>query len=225
MKKIINSIGLLAALITLGSCGFQKPLTSNYFNNGKKVGIIYDIDSIGVFKNGSQGLLDMALTSENRFKEPLKVVDQKINPTQKIKNTFQNAFLNRKKQIIALDHSLDYEKLDKFGKSDSKYKEYHRYDLRSLKEQGIDELLIVSVRYGLSVSDYGMIETGKDGSCYITYEIVDLDDNSLLYRDTSVGLKKIKGKWKTPPNYDNLTNAIDGAISQATDVQKTKLYK
>lgn len=37
------------------------------------------------FRFGIQGLLDMALTAGKRFKEPLSIVDKKINPNNDIK--------------------------------------------------------------------------------------------------------------------------------------------
>ncbi|MGY0427222.1 MAG: hypothetical protein ACWIPI_10425 [Polaribacter sp.] len=63
------------------------------------------------------------------------------------------------------------------------------------------------------------------GNCRIDSEIIDLSNNSILFKDFSNSVEKIKGKWKTPPEYENLMNAISGAISKTMNLEKNKLSK
>ncbi|MEM9685832.1 MAG: hypothetical protein AAF934_02800 [Bacteroidota bacterium] len=211
---------ILTGFFAIG-CAVKIPLSTTYFQNNKKVGVIYNIDSISVYKQGAQGLLDMALTSGKRFREPLNIVDKTINPTEKIKNQYRNTFSQHNKSLIEIDYDYDVKKMTKFTKpSDSK--KYHKYDLRALRSNGIDEVLIINVRYGLLVSYYGMIETGKAGDCRIESEIIDLTDNSIIYKNFSVYSERIKGKWKTPPDYENLKNSIELAINNTLEQEKAK---
>ncbi|AUP79239.1 hypothetical protein [Flavivirga eckloniae] len=225
MNKIFRNLGLIIILITISSCAVKMPLSDNYYTNQKKVGVVYLIDSIRVYREGSQGLLDVALTPGKRFKEPLQIVDKKINPTNEIKGLYEGIFSAKGKPLKEIQFDYDVKKLKKFEKPSSSKKKYHKYDLRSLKDKGVDELLIVSVSYGLLVSYYGMIETGKKGNSHIASEIIDLTDNSIVFKGYSDSVEKIKGKWKTPPEYENLANSISNAISKTINLEKTKFNK
>lgn len=225
LKKRITTIGLIALLMNMASCGFQKPLTNSYFENGEKVGVIYMIDSIGIYKDGPQGSLDMALTPANSFEEPLRSIDQRLAPGDDIKNMFRNLFLNKGKSLIELDISLSTDQLLKLEVVDTKGKYYHSKDLRFLKEQGIDELMIVRTSYGVVLSDDGSVQNAEKGNCQISYEIVDLNDNAILFSDHTASTEKIKNGRKTPLDYDNLFDAIKGAIEKTIEIQKSKLYR
>lgn len=224
MHTILKTFGLLIVFITINSCAVKKPLSDNYFSNQKKVGVIYLIDSIGVYREGAQGVLDMALTSGNRFKEALAVVDKTVNPNEEIKELYSQLFETNGKTLKEIDFDFHTDKLTKFEKPSSE-KKFYKYDLRFLKDRGIDELLIVNAKYGLLVSYYGMIETGKMGNCRIESEIIDLSDNSIMFKDFSNSVEKIKGNWKTPPEYENLANAISTAINNTIKLEKSKLNK
>lgn len=224
MNSILKTFGLLIMLTTVSSCAVKKPLSNTYFSNQKKVGVIYLIDSIGVYKEGAQGVLDMALTSGNRFKEPLSVIDKTIDPKENIKDLYKQLFRINGKELNEIDFNYNEEELAKFKKPSSD-KKFYKYDLSFLKDKGIDELLIVKAQYGLLVSYYGMIETGKMGHCRIESEIIDLSDNSIIFKDFSNAVEKIKGNWKTPPKYENLSNSIATAIHKTIELEKSKLNK
>ncbi len=59
MKLLKLTFGLLF-LLTVTSCVTTIPLNQQFYNT-KKVGVILQVDSIGMAKAGGQGLLDMAL--------------------------------------------------------------------------------------------------------------------------------------------------------------------
>lgn len=225
MNRASKTFILIIALTTITSCAVKMPLSNNYFANKKKVGVIYLIDSISVYKDGPQGLLDMALTSGKKFNEPLTIVDKKINLKDDLENLYNQIFQQKGKPLIEIDFEYNIEKLKEFKKPKSSKKKFHKYDLRFLKNKGIDELFIVEAQYGLLVSYYGMIEIGKMGNCRIDSKIIDLSDNSIIFKDFSNSEKKIKGKWKTPPKYENLQNAILEAISKTLELEKNKFNK
>jgi len=224
-KKLRNLLLTFLGVLMITGCAVKVALTSSYFQNQNKVGVLYTIDTIGFYKMGSQGLLDMAMTAGNKFQEPIRVVGGNFDPTMKIKGFYQGIFDSKGKSLKEIEFDYDEQTMSKFEKPSSSDKNYHKYDLTSLKEKGIDELLMVNVRYGLAVSYYGFIETGYFGHCTINSEIIDLTDNSVIYKDISAINEKIKGKWETPPDYEPLKNSISVAVDKAIQLENGKLNK
>jgi hypothetical protein len=183
------------------------------FYNSTKVGIILNVDSISFAKAGGQGLLDMALTPGNKYTEPLKTVEPFVKPTEKVKNEIEKILGSKNKQFEFINEKIDFETMKKFEKPSSGGN-YYKRDLRELKAKyNVDELMIVNAKYGILVTYIkGLIEAKREGYSNINTSIVNLNDNSLLFQDNTKSLQKIQGEWKTPPNYDNLKNAIQVAI-------------
>jgi len=188
------------------------PLNQNFYSS-KKVGVILEVDSIGMAKAGSQGLLDMAFTPGNRFRDPLKNIEPKLNVNETIKAEITSILNAKNKQFHFITEKIDIRNLTKFDKPNSD-KKYSKKDFRNLKTaNSVDEIIVVKVKYGLLVSYYGVIETGKQGYINIGSEIIDLDDNSLLQQDNIQTVANIKGNWKKGDDFENLKNAIQDAIN------------
>lgn len=220
MKLLKFTFGSLF-LLSLTSCITTLPLNQQFYNN-KKVGIIVQVDSIGMAKAGGQGLLDMALTPGNRFTEPLKKIEPKFNLSEKIKSELSNILSAKSKQFQFITEKVNYENLNKFEKPNSD-KKYSKKDFRNLKTtNNVDEIMFVKVKYGLLVSYYGIIELGKQGYTNIGTELVDLSDNSLLQQETFQTVADMKGNWKKGDDYGNLTNSIQEAIDTSMITLKTK---
>ena len=220
----------IIVLSSIVSCAVKVPLANNYFNNQKTLGVIYFIEPIDVFKDGEQGYIENVLTPGNKFIEPLKIIDKKINPRGEIKNLYKQLLNTKGKSYVELEFEQYLNKFEKFEKLSSTKREYYQYDLRTLKSHfinghEIDEVLIVSVKYGLWVYYDGLIVFKKMGECIIESEMIDLNDNSIIYHGYSVSLKSIKGRWDTPPEYENLSYSIKSAISTALAKHKVKLNK
>jgi hypothetical protein len=221
MKLLKLTFGILF-LLTVTSCVTTLPLNQQFYNN-KKVGIILQVDSIGMAKAGSQGLLDMAFTPGNRFKEPLKKIEPKLNLNETIKTEITNILNSKNKQFQFITEKIDYQTLSKFEKPNSE-KKFSKKDFRNFKtSNNVDEIMFVKVKYGLLVSYYGVIETGKQGYVNIGTEIIDLTDNSLFQQETMQTVANIKGNWKKGEDYENLRNSIQEAINNSIINLKTKL--
>src|SRR6056300_1370402 len=194
MKLKIGLLGIASILILLlNSCASSNiPMKNDFYKNNKKLGIIYTIDDIGIYKGGAQGLLDMALTPGDRFREALIIIDSTVNPTNRIKSLFSDMLVSKNKSFIELDYIYDQNNFIKFENPKNSKIKYHKYDLRGIKNKGIDELLIIRVKHGLLVSYYGVIETGKFGYCGIYSEIIDLNDNSIVFKNLLDATAKIK---------------------------------
>lgn len=220
MKLLKLTFGLLF-LLTVTSCVTTIPLNQQFYNT-KKVGVILQVDSIGMAKAGGQGLLDMALTSGNRFTEPLKKVEPKFNLNETLKSEITSILNSKNKQFQFINEKIDYQNLNKFEKPNSD-KKYSKIDYRNLKNSSdIDEILFIKVKYGILVSYYGMIELDKQGYVNIGTEIVDLNDYSLLQQENFQTVAKMNGNWKKGEDFENLKNSIQDAINGSITTLKTK---
>jgi hypothetical protein len=220
MKLLKLTFGILF-LATLTSCVTALPINKQFYNS-KKVGVILQVDSIGMAKAGSQGLLDMAFTPGNRFKEPLQEVEPKLNLNEILTAEITSILNSKSKQFKFITENIDYQKLDKFDKPNSD-KKYSKKDFRNLKtDKNVDEIMYIKVKYGLLVSYYGVIETGKQGYVNIATEIVDLTDNGLLQQQNIQTVASIKGNWKKGEDFGNLKSAIQEAIDNSVSTLKTK---
>ena len=220
MKLLKLTLGFLF-LLSVTSCVTTLPLNQQFYNS-KKVGIILQVDSIGMAKAGGQGLLDMALTPGNRFTEPLKKVEPKFNLNETLKTEISNILNSKNKQFLFIDEKIDYQNLTKFEKPNSD-KKYSKKDFRNLKNSNnVDEIMFVKVKYGLLVSYYGMIELDKQGYVNIGTEVVDLSDNSLLQQENFQTVANMNGNWKKGEDFENLKNSIQDAINSSLITLRTK---
>lgn len=220
MKLLKLTFGILL-LLTVTSCVTKSPLNQQFYNS-KKVGVILQVDSIGMAKAGGQGLLDMALTPGNRFTESLKKVEPKFNLNETLKTEITNILNSKNKQFQFINEKIDYQNLNKFEKPNSD-KKYSKKDFRNLKtSNNVDEIMFVKVKYGILVSYYGMIELDKQGYVNIGTEIVDLSDNSLLQQENFQTVAKMNGNWKKGEDFENLKNSIQNAINNSIITLKTK---
>jgi len=143
-------------LLSVTSCVTTLPLNQQFYNS-KKVGVILQVDSIGMAKAGGKGLLDMALSPGNRFTVPLKKVEPKLNLNETIKNEIANILKAKNKSFEFLTDKFDYQTLSKFDKPNSD-KKFSKKDFRKFKSKNnVDEIMFVKVKYGILVSYYGMI--------------------------------------------------------------------
>lgn len=220
MKKL-QIISLLVLVTVVSSCVTTLPVNTQFYS-AKKVGVIITIDSIGIAKAGGQGLLDMALTPGNRFHEPLKAVEPQLNCKEVLKIELQKVMNAKNKPSEFLELTMNVNALGKF-ETKEKSKKYATIDYRKLKDTyQVDEILHVKVKYGLLVSYYGVIETGKEGFCEINSSIIDLEDNSLLQLETLKSINPINGNWKKGDNYANLKFAIQNSINGGALLLKQK---
>ncbi len=213
MKSLKLTFGILLVL-TVTSCVTTMPLNQQFYNT-KKVGVIVQVDSIGMAKAGEQGLLDMALTPGDRFTIGLKRVEPKLNLKETLKNEISHIFNSKHKQFKIINENIVYEYLYQFEKPNSA-KKYSKKDFMYLKSKyNVDEILHVHANYGLLVSYYGMIELDKQGYVNIATEVVDLSDNSLLQKISFQTVAKMNGNWKKGEDFDNLKNSIQDAINNS----------
>lgn len=220
MKSLkINLLVASLLLFVITGCVSTLPLNQQFYNS-KKVGIILNVEPIGMSKVGSQGLLDMALTPGHKYEEPLKSVEPKLEFKQKLQKEITNILSAKGKNYEFIEENLASFK--RFEKPNSN-KKYSKLDYRTLKAKyNLDEILVISAKHGILVSYYGVIETGREGYVQILTEIIDLQDNSLLQHENFQNTAKINGNWKKGEDYENLRLSIDEAIKTSFLTLKSK---
>ncbi len=223
-RLVTGFLSLAFLLLFFAGCAPVVPMNKQFYNS-KKVGVVLEVSNIGMAKSGSQGLLDMALTPGDRFKEPLQKIEKKIHLKDTLQQKIARILGSRNKAFVFLPDGTNYENLPDFSKPKSK-KKFPKKDFRSLKgDNEIDEVLYINVKYGLLVSYYGVIETGKQGYVNLTTQIIDLTDNSFLQAQTNQTVADIKGNWKSGADYENLKNAIQSAVRSSMKALEVNLQE
>jgi len=204
MKK---EIIILTTLILFISCGTKKELMNDFYYDNKKVGIIILNEPANIHREHKGGLVDIGSTNREIFIEPLKIINNRIDLKPQIENFYSEYFKSKNKKTEFLKINFDISKNEK--------------NYKSLKDKGINQVIIVKVKYGLLLSYYNLLEIAKNGYCEINSEILDLNNNSVIYKNTSKSIKKIKGNWKKS-EYIELTKSISLAIESAIKSEKNK---
>tara|TARA_R110001606_G_scaffold33112_1_gene99378 strand:+ start:46 stop:675 length:630 start_codon:yes stop_codon:yes gene_type:complete len=205
MKK---EIIILITLILFISCGTKKQLMNDFYSDNKKVGIIILNEQANIHREHKGGLVDIGSTNPEKFIEALKIINNRIDIKSQIENFYSEYFNSKNKKTEFLEMNFDISKNEQIHKS--------------LKGKGINQVIIVKVEYGLLLSYYNLLEIAKNGYCQINSEILDLDNNSVIYKNTSKSIKKIKGNWKKS-EHQELTKSISLAIESAIKSEKNKL--
>ena len=214
---------LLFASLILSSCGNRVPLDVNFYND-KKIGVVLLVDSISRIKSGSQGNLDKTISSGSKYKDALKLIGTKTYPKTSFLEITQRKFTEKKKPFLIINDYINFKSLQPFIKNDTVDKgRFFDKDLRPLKEKfNVDQFMIVKVKYGLNINYYSMIETSKGGLTTIEVNIVDLKDNSLMFKDKINVYEVFTGKWNNPPHYNELHDNINKSIITALQYYESK---
>lgn len=221
MKKILL---LLVSMVLLTSCAVKVPLSNDYLNKPSKVGIWVNVSPATKYRDGSQGLLDLALTSGDKYEPPLKLATEKLNPKENLLQLYSDLLTSKGKEVVIINDEFDRKNATRIKSAEKAYdnKKYFSYDLKNLKEKyGVDEVLFVDVNWGLMIGYYSMIETDRSGFARFDTSIVNTTDNSLYLSHQNIKLNKIKGKWKTPPEYENIISTIKQTLEDAIEEEKT----
>ena len=216
MKKLVL---LFSMLLLVTSCVPKVALTSDYWQKQTKVGILINENPPAKFKEGSQGLLDMAVTSGDKYKEALDIIGQQIHPKEELTAIYSDIFKAKGKEVVIIDEKFDPKTAKKFSGTKAEGKKYSNYDFSDLKAKyGVDELLFVNINYGFMISYYGMIETGKMGHAAIDTKIIDLADQHLILANYNFKNENLK-KWKDN-NYENSVKGVRTALDKAETDEK-----
>ncbi|MCJ8153644.1 hypothetical protein MKJ01_07685 [Chryseobacterium sp. SSA4.19] len=216
MKKVFL---VFAAFILLTSCLPKVALAPEYWNQPSKVGILVNAGPPAKYKEGSQGLLDMAVTSGDKYQEGLNVIREQIKPKEELISLYTEILKSKGKEVVIIDETFDAKTAPKFEGPKAEGKKYSRYDYSNFKKKyNVDELLVTDVHYGFMISYYGMIETGKMAHVLLNTSLVNLNDQSLILSDMNMKNEVLK-KWKDN-NYENSVQGVRKALDKAKEEEK-----
>jgi hypothetical protein len=223
-----NTITFIGCLILLASCR-KAPISSEYFKSSSRTGLIIVPKLISTVASGSSGggligtvISESLAPKKSKYDSALQILKPAIDPTQKIEQMYQDLYSQKGKALTILHDTINFTDFPKFPPADTSRK-YFKKDLRSLKATyDIDYLQISSATYGIySRYSYG-IETDRYGKLYIRTTIINLSDNSIFYRTSSIATSKIDGDWNIPPDYEPLKTSILKAVKVAIALEKQK---
>lgn len=216
MKKLFL---VFAALTLLTSCLPKVALAPEYWSQPSKVGILINSGAPAKYKEGSQGLLDMAVTSGDKYQEGLNVIGERIKPKEELISLYSEILKSKGKEVVIIDETFDPKTAPKFEGPKTEGKKYSRYDFSSFKNKyNVDELLVTDVNYGFMISYYGMIETGKMAHVLLNTSLINLTDQSLVLSDMNMKNEALK-KWKDN-NYENSVQGVRKALDKAKEEEK-----
>ena len=216
-------LGVIFSLIILIISCAPVRITTNpkLYDTSKKIGIIIVNDGISTFNYIEGKYIDSHGVDTKRFIEPLNVVSKRLNANSLFLQTYKIIFNKNNIEVKEIEGTLTFEYLDRFKKPKKTDKAYSIYDYQFIKEKfGVDRLIVAEVKYGLLLYKSGLIVVEKRGLCSISAEIIDLSDNSLLYKNESLAKILVEGKWNIPPDYDNLYYPIRKAIENSILIEK-----
>ena len=222
MKAVYKLINVLIIILISSSCAVKKyTLDPGFYSSVSDLGLVLIKNDISTRRSG-QSALGKAVTDNTKYDTQLTAVDSKLHPEKKFKTMYSNLFESKGKTIKVVDVEFDKEQYGVFS-SPGGDKEYYESDIRSFKDKyNIDELMIVTIDYGLNQNYSGMFEAGKGGYAHIMTQIVNLTDNSVIYKAETWGNGRLENDWDTPPDFEPLRMAIDAAINQAVESERAR---
>ena len=227
---VIASLATLVLILSLSGCETTPkkiPLDPS-FSKSKEVRIgvaLVKYPVGGFYKSGPQGLLDLLINTS--LAGGLDAYLQKINPNEfdEVQNDYVKKLQDHGFSVKRIDDRIDLEQFPK-----SKANDLFEYDLRSLSSKyDIDFLLLVTVqRFGTLRPYYGFIPTGDPkGLFQAAGQLINLKNNELewqVFMGENNSIMAVDGQWEQPPDYPNVTSAIQRAEKNAEFFLETQFF-
>lgn len=205
MKKLLV-ISALATTVFLTGCATEQniPLADNFWQHSKqKVAIAKTTaPTPQLYQTGNEGLLDVAINNavNHKLNNYLSHADTSWYPA--LPANFAQGLKQRHMSASLLDSELNpdqdnYKNL--VGRIDS------------------DTLLVIKLQaLGVKRNYYSFIPTGAPQAfCQLKGELINVNTNKVLWRYKASISEAIQGPWDQPPNYPNMTKAINVAVNSA----------
>ncbi|MBB1140423.1 hypothetical protein [Myroides sp. WP-1] len=190
--NFIKSLPIILILVLFSSCG-PKQLTLNKvdYHAHNNVAVIIHQPTTYVGKGGSQGLLDMAVTPQTKYKEAVQLLSEAYtsNIHNSIKEECQKIYDYTGKKYLILD-SIATLPTTNIGKKEV-------IDYQYIKEKyKVDQVQEIWCTYGVMINYYGFIETDKYIFVSIDSVISDIERQQKLQQYNKQNKVKLKGKWQ-----------------------------
>ncbi len=173
----------------------------------------------GAHRAGSEGLLDMAIN--NAMSGTLEGHLQSMDGSKfkAVADEYVTKLKERGLNARRLPDEVNPATMAPFKAESSG--EYAAVDLRPLgQKEGLDKLILLSIQQcGTVRAYYGFIPLGSPkGMCVSKGEMIDLKTNQVEWRafpEPDKATVEIVGDWDEPPDFKNVTVAVDKAMTQA----------
>jgi len=232
MTKKWSTSGIVVLALTLQGCVTQPVVLKDDFwaqNNESIAVVLQEIPKQGeLYKQGGQGLLDVVISSVvtkdvNTYLESLNA-----ESFAQVQDQFSRKLIEKGFKVVKCEKKINLDKYPKVNAKDG----YYDHDLSELfNETQTDKLLILQLnQYGAIRSYYGFIPlSDPQGLAVINGLMVEKSDNKILWfagdgREQSYVQEPVIGAWDEPPNYPNLTAAVNRALARAQTVLLDKFF-
>jgi hypothetical protein len=220
LVRLFVGIGLLSLL---SACAMSPvvPMKEEFWSQSDRsvVVAIANLPDAMPHKEGPQGLLDLAINNvmADELAKALKTVSLTDSYGQTRSEVVKR--LQEKGMKSSLyEKTVDANALKDFHAED-KSRIYANKDFRSLKAdlEGADRLLLFTVvAVGTQRSYYGFIPTSRPTAVLNARgEIIDLQTNEVLWRQTTTDSAAIDDPWDEPPEFRNVHAAVQNVILAA----------
>ena len=180
-----------------------------------------------MFKEGSQGLLDMAINNASMADEERHLRSLKADDFKEVAKIFESELLNKGFNVLIAKDEIDLKNFEKFkGAKSGTFKK----DISKLFQENEAQKVIILqlLRYGAIRSYYGFIPlTDPKGVATVQGVMINKSDNSILWR---TGLLKgdikvdVEGEWHQKPDYPALTDAVNEAIKKSKEYLESQFF-
>jgi hypothetical protein len=212
VKTLRTRLLLLALAAWLTGCAsVQQPVVldeSLWSERDETIGVaILETPEPSVEMIGNQGLLDVAINTSLAAGLRSKVKTWDLSSFEAVPQQVVDELNKRGYQAKLLEQPI---KLSQLRETKAK-PGYATRDYSALKQQQqIDKLIVFSLQVAGTVrSYYAMVPTSDPISQVgALSQVIDLDDNRLLYHQPFAQNRAADGEWDEGPDYPNLTNAF-----------------
>jgi hypothetical protein len=174
---------------------------------------------LGAYRAGGEGLLDMAIN--NAMSGSLEAHLQSLDASRfnVVADHYVAKLNERGFKARRLPGEVDPVKMAPFKAEGSG--EFAAVDLRPLgQKEGVDKLILLSLQQcGTLRAYYGFIPLGAPQAlCVSKGELIDVKTNQVEWRafaEQANATVEIVGEWDAPPDFRNVTVAVEQAMKQA----------
>lgn len=210
---------LLLMSTFLVGCGQPNiPLPDEFWESPSKtigIGIATTPDGGGYFKIGAQGLLDLAINEAAASSEIKHLRSMRADNFKAIINVFQEELERQGFSVIVCPNDIVLANIPKCSEKGT-----YTYDLKNhVQSSNCDYFILLQLKsYGAARDYYGFIPlSAPRGAAHVHGAMVDIH-NRTIWHYNSPGLMDgtpVDGKWNQPPDYPNLSHAVNKAIEKA----------
>lgn len=208
--KFFKTLVVLFTLTLFVSCApKQIALNKSTYYAQDNVAVIIHPPISFVGKKGPQGLLDVAVTPQTKYKEGMKLLSESYDSKiyQAILDECERIYKNSGKKYIILDSIANLPTLLVNNKEVLSYQ--HIKDTYQ-----VDQVQEITCTYGIVIAYYGFIETDKNTFVSINSVITELTKREKIQQYNQTKKMKLKGKWQAN-DYAIFRNSLESSVKLA----------